>query len=102
VAIIDEQQSSEQPIIHQNPDVKDIPTPQQASGNQDGIMYRMCPSLFNCINGVMSVKQQPKANNRVRYQCDGSRFLPDSRYHPMSINVCFFPSHKISSHIDFF
>jgi len=69
-----------------------MPMTQQANGCQDRIMYQMVLFLFNFIDGVvMSVKQQPKANTRLRYQCDGSRFLPDSRYHPMSINVCFFP-----------
>jgi hypothetical protein len=79
-----------------------IPIPQQASGSQNGIMYLMYPSLFDFINNVMSVKQQPKANNRSRYECDGRRFLPDSRYHPMAINVCFlFFFYKISTCIVF-
>ncbi len=102
MAILDEEQFFEQPIVHQNPDVIDIPTPRQASGNEDGIMFLMCLSLFNCINGFISVKQQPKANNHVRYQCDGARFLPDSRYHPMAINVCFFPLIKYHLILMFF
>ncbi len=88
MAILDEQQSMENPTAH---DMIDLPMPQQAAGNQNGIMYVMHLSIFNVINGVMSVKQQPKANTRFRYQCDGSRFLPDSRHHPMSIEVRFFP-----------
>ncbi len=50
----------------------------------------MDPSAFALITGDIFVKQQPKANNRLRYQCDGPRFLPNSRYHPMSINVSIF------------
>jgi hypothetical protein len=62
----------------------------------------MYPSLFDRIDNFMSVKQQPKANNRSRYECDGRRFLPDSRYHPMAINVCFlFFFYKISTCIPF-
>lgn len=53
------------------------------------IKCRIIPMLFNFIMSLMFVKQQPKANNRLRYACDGSRFLPDSRYHPMTLGVCF-------------
>jgi hypothetical protein len=64
-------------------------------------MYQMNPSLFSMITGDMYVKQQPKANNRVRYECDGSRFLPDSRYHPMALSVSiFFP--LLKSHLILF
>ncbi len=91
-AIFDGEQPIENLTGHQNTNVINMPIPQQASGSQDGIMYQMYPSIFADITGTMSVKQEPKANNRSRYQCDGLRFLPDSRYHPMSINVCFFLS----------
>jgi hypothetical protein len=37
----------------------------------------------------MIVKEQPKPDQRARYASDGSRFLPDSKKHPMSIQVCF-------------
>ncbi|CAF4246418.1 unnamed protein product [Rotaria sordida] len=47
----------------------------------------MYPSIFEMIDVAMSVKQQPKANNRIRYDCDGVRFLPDSRYHPLAIHI---------------
>jgi hypothetical protein len=82
--------------MDQNPNIIDTPTAKQATGNQGGVMYEMAPSSFDSIIGDMYVKQQPKANNRLRYQCDGSRFLPDSRYHPMSIKVSiFFPLIKL-------
>lgn len=72
--------------MNDNADIINFPVPQEARGNEHGIMYQMCLTIF-AITGVMSVKQQPKANKRFRYQCDGSRFLPRSRYHPMSIEV---------------
>ncbi|CAF3693452.1 unnamed protein product [Rotaria sp. Silwood1] len=50
-------------------------------------MYQMCPTIFEMIDVAMSVRQQPKANNRIRYDCEGIRFLPDSRYHPLAIHV---------------
>jgi hypothetical protein len=90
MAILDKEQFIANPTTDQNANILNIPSPQQASGSQDEIMYQMHPSLFDIIVGGMFVKQQPKANNRSRYPCDGSRFLPDSRYHPMSIQVCFF------------
>jgi len=37
----------------------------------------------------MAVKEQPKPDQRARYESDGPRFLPDSKKHPMSIQVCF-------------
>lgn len=49
----------------------------------------MYPTLSDYILGQMSVKQQPKANYRSRYACDGARFLPESRYNPLSVNVNF-------------
>lgn len=70
-------------------DVYNPPVPQQAYGNENGIMYQIHPTLLNFISGNMSVSQQPKGNNRSRYACDGRRFLPDSRYHPMTIQVRF-------------
>lgn len=66
-----------------------LPTPQQAVGGDAGIMYLVNPSLFGVLFGNISVKQQPKANDRFRYESDGVRFLPDSRYHPLSIEVDF-------------
>jgi hypothetical protein len=84
IAIVNNEQ------LIQNPDVTNTPTPQQAAGSENGIHYLMYPHIFDFIDGVMSVQQQPKANKRLRYQSDGSRFLPDSRYHPMTINVRLF------------
>ena len=40
------------------------------------------------IDDVMHVKEQPKPVQRVRYASDGPRFLPNSRRHPVSIQVC--------------
>ena len=45
---------------------------------------------FESIADAMFVKEQPKADQRARYASDGPRFLPDSRKHPMSIQVCLF------------
>jgi hypothetical protein len=36
----------------------------------------------------MFVKEQPKPDQRARYESDGPRFLPDAKKHPMSIQVC--------------
>ncbi len=102
IAIIDNESPVQNSTIDDNAEIINIPIPQQASGSQNGIMYLMYPSLFDFLDNVLSVKQQPKANNRSRYECDGRRFLPDSRYHPMAINVCFlFFFYKISTCIVF-
>ncbi|CAF0936294.1 unnamed protein product [Adineta ricciae] len=63
------------------------PVPQQAYGSENGIMYQMHPTLLDFITGNVSISQQPKANNRSRYECDGRRYLPDSRYHPMTVRL---------------
>ena len=44
---------------------------------------------FDLIDDTMTVKEQPEPDQRARYASDGSRFLPDSKKHPMSIEVCF-------------
>jgi hypothetical protein len=44
---------------------------------------------FDSIADDMVVKEQPKPDQRARYESDGPRFLPDSKKHPMSIQVCF-------------
>ena len=93
--------NGEQPIenasVDRNPPVVSDLLPQPVAGNEEGIMYQMCPMLSGHIRGQMSVKQQPKANYRFRYACDGARFLPQARYNPMSINVIFFPLCKMHS-----
>ncbi|CAF5218004.1 unnamed protein product, partial [Rotaria magnacalcarata] len=71
----------------QSSDFENNPVFQQIVGDQNGTMYGMNPSVFAIIDGTLSMKQQPKANKRVRYESDGRRFLPDSRYHPMSLNL---------------
>jgi hypothetical protein len=45
---------------------------------------------FQSVADDMFVKEQPKADQRARYESDGPRFLPDARKHPMSIQVCVF------------
>ena len=45
---------------------------------------------FGSISGEMSVKVQPKADQRARYKSDGLRYLPDARKNPMSTQVCIF------------
>ncbi|CAF3745604.1 unnamed protein product [Rotaria sordida] len=86
-AIIDDRQMIPNPTLDQNLDIINMPMSQQIIENSNALMYQMNPFIFEIIDSVMFVKQQPKANNRIRYECDGSRFLPDSRYHPMSINL---------------
>ena len=44
---------------------------------------------FESVTNDMAVKEQPKADQRARYESDGPRFLPDAKKHPMSIQVCF-------------
>jgi hypothetical protein len=44
---------------------------------------------FALIDDTMTVKEQPKPDQRARYASDGRRFLPESKKHPMSIEVCF-------------
>lgn len=46
-------------------------------------------NVFDFIGDKMVVKEQPKPDQRARYESDGKRFLPDSKKHPMSITVCF-------------
>ena len=45
--------------------------------------------LFDLISNGMSMKEQPKPDLRARYESDGDRFLPDSKKHPMSIEVSY-------------
>ncbi|CAF3428501.1 unnamed protein product [Rotaria sp. Silwood1] len=72
----------------QNSSITNMPMPQETTGDQNVIMYQMYPSIFEMLDAAISVKQQPKANNRIRYGCDGVRFLPDSRYHPLAVTFC--------------
>ncbi len=51
--------------------------------------FEINTNSFALIDDDMSVKEQPKPDQRARYESDGPRFLPDSRKHPMSIQVCF-------------
>ncbi|UJR25787.1 hypothetical protein I4U23_007137 [Adineta vaga] len=39
------------------------------------------------IDGMMIVKEQPKPDQRIRYASDGARFLPDSKKHPVTIQL---------------
>ncbi|CAF4236121.1 unnamed protein product, partial [Rotaria sordida] len=95
LAIIDNGQRIPNSTFDQNPSVTNMMMPQETIENQNVFMYQMYPSIFEMIDIAMSVKQQPKANNRIRYDCEGIRFLPDSRYHPLAIHICcFFSSHK--------
>ena len=74
--------SNEQSFETQN-----SPILKTAAGADNGIQYQMFPNLFPEPYGPMAIKQQPMANKRLRYISDGDRFLPDSRYHPMSLQV---------------
>lgn len=56
---------------------------------QQQIGYEIKTNPFDSIDGNMVVKEQPKPDQRARYESDGPRFLPDSKKHPMSIQVCF-------------
>lgn len=57
---------------------------------------------FESITDPMLVNEQPKADQRARYASDGLRFLPDSRKHPMSIQVCLFHLFRITQYTIFF
>jgi len=56
---------------------------------QEQMDFEINKNSFGSIDDDMSVKEQPKPDQRARYESDGPRFLPDSRKHPMSIQVCF-------------
>jgi hypothetical protein len=56
---------------------------------QEQMDFEINTNSFASIDDDMSVKEQPKADQRARYESDGPRFLPDSKKHPMSIQVCF-------------
>lgn len=86
--IIDQQRDAA--AIIDNLDMHDgLSTSNGPSNTSIPIRLYLNPQMFQGIGGNMSVKQEPKANNRIRYGSDGRRFLPDSRYHPISINVSF-------------
>ncbi|CAF0935011.1 unnamed protein product [Adineta steineri] len=87
MAIVDDEQLLQNPSESQNFAIVDNWVLKQATGSQDGIMYLMYPMPFGSIAGTMFVTQQPKANKRSRYECDGRRFLPDSRFHPMTVQL---------------
>ncbi|CAF4647122.1 unnamed protein product, partial [Rotaria magnacalcarata] len=42
-------------------------------------------SVFTDVE--MFVTEQPKPDQRARYESDGPRFLPDSKKHPMTVEV---------------
>ncbi|CAF4318825.1 unnamed protein product, partial [Adineta steineri] len=93
MAIVDNEQLLQNPTEGQNVTedqnftIVDNWVPKEATGSQDGIMYLMYSMLFGLLEGTMFVSQQPKANKRLRYKCDGRRFLPDSRSHPMIVQM---------------
>jgi hypothetical protein len=62
---------------------------QDASQMQEQMASEINKNPFDLIGDDMIVKEQPKADQRARYESDGPRFLPDSKKHPMSIQVCF-------------
>ncbi|CAF4610970.1 unnamed protein product [Rotaria sp. Silwood1] len=55
--------------------------------NQKKMSFEINTNQFACIDDVMTVKEQPKPDQRARYESDGPRFLPDSKKHPMSIEL---------------
>lgn len=87
-AILDDEIPFNSSMVNQNMTVTNFSIV-QANGCKNEIMYQVYPDIFQ-MSGAMIVTQQPKANNRLRFECDGIRFLPDSRYHPMTIQVCLF------------
>ncbi|CAF1463540.1 unnamed protein product [Rotaria sordida] len=87
LAIVDDGQMLRNSTFDQNPSTTNMLMPQKTIENQNVLTYQMNPSIFEGIDVTMSVKQQPKANNRLRYECDGVRFLPDSRHHPLAIHI---------------
>ncbi|CAF3684816.1 unnamed protein product [Rotaria sp. Silwood1] len=87
LAIVDDRQMVPNSTFDQYSSITNMSMPQETIENQNVLMYQMCPTMFEMIDVFMSVKQQPKANNRIRYDCDGVRFLPGSRYHPLAIHI---------------
>ncbi|CAF3988126.1 unnamed protein product [Rotaria sordida] len=75
LAIIDNGQRMPNSTFDQNPSVTNMMMPQETIENQNVFMYQMYPSIFEMIDIAMSVKQQPKANNCIRYDCEGIRNL---------------------------
>ncbi|CAF1147068.1 unnamed protein product [Rotaria sordida] len=85
--IVDDGQMLRNSTFDQNLSITNMLMPQETIENQKVLMYQMYLSIFEGIDVTMSVEQQPKANNRIHYECDGVRFLPDSRYHPLAIHI---------------
>ncbi|CAF0999307.1 unnamed protein product [Rotaria sordida] len=85
--IVDDGQMLRNSTFDQNLSITNMLMPQETIENQNVLMYQMYLSIFEGIDVTMSVEQQPKANNRIHYECDGVRFLPDSRYHPLAIHI---------------
>jgi len=70
---------------------KIVPEDNQEDTNeaQEQTDFEVTTDQAGVIDNLMIVKEQPKPDQRARYASDGSRFLPDSKKHPMSIQVCF-------------
>jgi len=68
-----------------------VPEDSQEDTNetQEQTDFEVTTDQAGVIDDLMIVKEQPKPDQRARYASDGSRFLPDSKKHPMSIQVCF-------------
>jgi len=68
-----------------------VPEDSQEDTNetQEQTDFEVTTDQAGVIDNLMIVKEQPKPDQRARYASDGSRFLPDSKKHPMSIQVCF-------------
>jgi hypothetical protein len=66
---------------------------------QEQMVFEVITNQFAAIDDVMIVKEQPKPGRRARYECDGPRFLPDSKKHPMCIQVCFQDTIYISNRL---
>ncbi|CAF4799541.1 unnamed protein product, partial [Rotaria sp. Silwood2] len=87
LAILDNWQMMSNSTFDRYSSITNMSILQETIENQNVLMYQMCPTIFEMIDVAMFVRQQPKANNRIRYDCEGIRFLPDSRYHPLAIHV---------------
>ncbi|CAF4552546.1 unnamed protein product, partial [Rotaria sp. Silwood2] len=87
LAILDNRQMVSNSTFDQYSSITNMSILQETIENQNVLMYQMCPTIFEMIDVAMSVRQQPKTNNRIRYDCEDIQFLPHSRYHPLTIHV---------------
>ncbi|CAF1060965.1 unnamed protein product [Rotaria sordida] len=87
--------SPEDTIVPEDNNQSDI------SETQETMSFGENTNQFADIVDAMIVKEQPKADQRARYESDGPRFLPDSKKHPMSIQLPNLSSASLSENTSF-